>query len=76
MVDEVALLEGFLLVLLFCFVSIITAMVDNHFHLKATLLRRTTGRTLETFKQSNALSGVAERWIEKHLYVDTLPRSV
>jgi hypothetical protein len=43
-------------VLRFAHVSIIPAMLRTHLHLNTVLMRRTSGRRLETLKQRNGLS--------------------
>ena len=51
-VDEVALRQVFLRVLLFSPVSIIPLMPHNHLHLHVAVTRRTNGRSLGTFHKA------------------------
>jgi hypothetical protein len=56
-------------VLPFCPVSIIPPIPHTHRHLATTLVRRTSGRSLGTLKQSNALSDIWEHWTRSTLLV-------
>jgi hypothetical protein len=56
-VDRVALGQDFIRVFLFYPDSIIAPMLPSHLHVNTALVRRTSGRSLGTLKQSNALSG-------------------
>jgi hypothetical protein len=55
-VDKVALVQFFPLVHLFLTVSIIPKMLHNHLQQSVAVTRRTSGRSLGSTKQSNALS--------------------
>jgi hypothetical protein len=44
-------------------------MLNTHLHLHAAHIRRTSGLSLGTFKQSNALSEIGELWIEEKVRV-------
>jgi len=44
-------------------------MLPNYVHLHAALTRRTSGRSLGTFKQNSAPSDIGEQWKEKYFKV-------
>jgi hypothetical protein len=49
-------------------VSIIPPMMHTHLHLNISFTRRISDPSLETFKQSCAVSNVGGRWAEKYFY--------
>jgi len=51
-VDNVTMRQGFLRVLLFSRVRIISTMIQIHFHIKVVLTTRTDGRSLGTFQHA------------------------
>ena len=57
-VDKVQLEQGFLPVVLFSPISIISPILHTQVHLNTTLIKRTKGRSLGTLKQSNPLLDV------------------
>lgn len=70
-VEKLALGQGFIQVLRFAPSSITPRMLQTHFHRNTSPVRRTSGRGLGAFKQSNALSNIGEYLIQKHFH--TLP---
>ena len=50
-------------------VSIITPMLYCDLQLDSTLVRRTSGRNLGTFKQSSSFSESGEDWTERYLHI-------
>jgi hypothetical protein len=46
-------------------VSIVPPMLQIHLYLNTILIRRTSGRSLGTFKESNVLSDIGKYWTEK-----------
>jgi hypothetical protein len=48
---------------------IIPPTLRTHFNLCTTLTKRTSGQSLETFKQSDILSDIGEHWIEKYFHI-------
>jgi hypothetical protein len=56
--DKMPLGQMFLPVLLIPSVSVTPPMLRNYLHLNTALIRRTSGRSLDTFKQNSALSDI------------------
>jgi hypothetical protein len=68
MVENVALRQVFLLVLLFVTFNIIPPVLHTHLQL-GVFLNRTKRRNLANTAKSNAVSNIEEQWIEKNLHV-------
>lgn len=56
-------------VLRFFPVSILQPLLHTHRHLQTTLIRRTSGRRLENFKQSNGLWDIGAHWTAMSLHI-------
>ena len=61
-------------------VGILPLLFHTQRHLQTTLIRRTSGRRLETFKQSNCLRDVGVHWTAMSLHITlqigTVPREI
>ena len=67
-------------VLRFSPVSILPPLLHTRRRLQTTLIRRTSGRRLETFKQSNGLRDIGLHWTAMSLHITlqigTVPREI
>ena len=68
-VDIVALAQDFLKVLQFYPASAIPPMLHTHHHLNTALIRRTSGRSLGSFEQSDAISGTGQHWTANSCHI-------
>jgi hypothetical protein len=50
-------------------VSIIPSMLHSRLHLTTTFIRRTSGRSVGTFKQRSTISAIGNHWIGKQFLV-------
>lgn len=75
-VDKVAISHVSLPVLIFVPVSVIPPMLHSHFHINATFIRRTSGRSLGSFKQKISHSDIEGDWTEStfHVFIQILEK--
>jgi hypothetical protein len=57
-------------------VSIIPPTLYSHFYIKAAFIRRTSGRSLGSFKQRNTHSDIGGDWTESafHVFIQILEK--
>jgi hypothetical protein len=69
LVNEVALRQVILRVPRFYPVTILPLFLHTHLHLNTTVIRKRSGRSLGTFRQSNNFSDIGYRWTERCFHI-------